>query len=89
MGIVQDLTPTQYAPVRLVVEIRADEVLTVDSLTFRADMRILNAAGQQVWRHSPSPQITAAQRTAFLNWVLTNLTVYEGNTRWIAPEEPV
>ena len=80
MSIVTDLTPTQYRPISLFVEIKPDETLTVDSLIFHTDIRILNAAGKQLGDDHPTPQASAAQKTAFLNWVLSNLETYETTT---------
>jgi len=77
MTIVDNLTPTQYKPLRLIIEIRPDATLTADSLTLKSVFDILNAAGAQVGRDHPTPQATAAQKTAFLNWVNSNLATYE------------
>lgn len=80
MGIVQDLTPTKYDPFRFVVEIKPDAILTIDSLSLHTDIKILNADNQQLGNDHPNPQITTQQKTAFLNWILNNLTIYETNT---------
>lgn len=85
MGIVADLTPTQYKPIRLVIEIKPDETLTIDSITLHSDMDILNEYGHTLGRDHPTPQATSPQLTAFLNWVISNLTTYEtltGLTRY-------
>jgi len=85
MSIVTDLTPTQYYPVRLVVEIKPDVILTAASLSFHTDLQILNADGAQVGNDHPTPPTTAAQRTAFLTWVQNCLAAYEaavGLTRY-------
>ena len=77
MSIIEQLTPTQYLPVRLVVEIRPDTTLTVASLTFHTDIRILNEFDVQIGNDHPTPQVTPAQEAAFLAWVLSNLATYE------------
>lgn len=85
MGIIANLTPVKYKPIRLVVEIRPDETLTIDSITLHSDMEILNEFDAALGRDHPTPQTTVAQKTAFLNWVLSNLTTYEtltGLTRY-------
>lgn len=85
MGIVANLTPMQYRPIRLVIEIRPDATLTVDSISLHSDMEIMNEFGSALGHDHPTPQTTAAQKTAFLNWVLSNLTTYEtltGLTRY-------
>lgn len=77
MSIVDKLTPTQYYPVSLLVQIRPDATLTTASLTFLTDICILNADGQQLGDDHPTPQTTPTQVTAFLNWILSNLATYE------------
>ena len=77
MSIVDRLTPTQYYPISLLVQIRPDATLTTDSLTFHTDIRVLNADGRQLGDDHPAPQTTPAQATAFLNWILSNLAAYE------------
>lgn len=77
MSIVDDLTPTQYYPISLIIEIRPDTTLTVDSLTFHTDIRILNSDGVQLGNDHPTPNASAAQKTAFLTWVNNNLAAYE------------
>lgn len=77
MTIVDQLTPASYYPVRLVVEIRPDAILTASSLTFHSDIRILNANGQQLGNDHPQPQTTAQQLAAFLAWIQSNLTTYQ------------
>ena len=77
MSVVDKLTPSQYYPISLLVQIRPDATLTAASLTFHTDIRILNADGQQLGDDHPVPQTTPAQVTAFLNWILDNLATYE------------
>ena len=77
MSVVDRLTPLQYYPISLLVQIRPDATLTAASLTFHTDIRILNAAGHQLGDDHPTPQTTPAQVTAFLNWIQTNLAAYE------------
>lgn len=79
MTIVDNLTPTQYKPLRLIIEIRPDATLTADSLTLKSVFDILNADDLQVGRDHPIPQATAAQKTSFLNWILSNLATYESS----------
>lgn len=85
MGIVENLTSTQYKPIRLVVEIKPNAALTTASLTFHTDMAILNDDGEILGKDHPTPQTTTVQETAFLNWILSNLLTYEtltGLTRY-------
>lgn len=77
MSIVQELTPVFYSPMRLVIEIAPDAILTEDSLRFFSDIGILNESGELLDIDHPMPQTTPAQITAFLAWVQANLTAYE------------
>ena len=77
MTVVDKLTPKFYKPVRLVVEIRPDEELTEDSLTFFSDIRILNVDGRQLGDDHPAPVTTPAQLAAFLAWIQSNLSTYQ------------
>ena len=77
MSIVDQLTPEFYRPVRLVVEIAPDAVLTEGSLTFFSDIRILNTDGRQLGNDHPVPQTTPVQIAAFLTWIQSNLAMYE------------
>lgn len=86
MTIVDDLTPVYYRPVRIVIEIKPDGTLTAESLSYYTDVRILNINGQQLGTDHPKPQTTSQQDTAFLSWLLNNLSTYEsliGLTRFI------
>lgn len=80
MSIVDDLTPKKYKPVRLVVEIRPDVTLTIDSITLHSDVDILNVNDRALGRDHPTPQTTTAQKNAFLTWIQTNLAAYEAAT---------
>lgn len=77
MTIVDKLTPVAYQPLRLIIEVRADEVLTADSLRLSADMRILNVYSQTVGNDAPAPQTTQNELAMFLAWIQRNLTAYE------------
>jgi len=80
MSIVEQLTPTQYRPIRLVIEIAPDTTLTTDSISPHADIRILNTDGQQLGIDNPTPQTTQAELSMFLAWVQNNLAAYETAT---------
>lgn len=85
MTIVDELTPTQYHPIRFVVEVAPDTTLTVESLSVHTDVHILSVDDQQLGNDHPMPQATEAQMTAFLTWIQDNLSLYEaavGLTRY-------
>lgn len=77
MTIVDDLTPITYKPVRIVIEIRPDETLTNDSLSFFTDVKILNANGNVLGTDHPTPNTNETQTTAFRTWLENNLAAYE------------
>lgn len=84
MGIVADLTPTQYKLLRFAVQ-RDGE----GGIELHADVAVYNAAGQQVGDDHPTPQATTAQLSAFLTWINSNLETYEtatGLTPLVEPE---
>lgn len=80
MSIVDDLTPAHYQLVRIGLQRTNGDVVAV------ADMRILNASGEQLATHNPSTALTQAEKQALAEFVNRELAVFEattGLTEWV------
>lgn len=85
MGIVADLTPTQYELIRIGLQREETEVVAI------ADMWIYNADGRRLTTHDPSTTLTQNEKQVLAGFVNRNLAAFEaasGLTKYVPPEEP-
>jgi len=85
MGIVQDLTPTQYSLIRIGLQQDGSDVIAI------GDMQIRNAAGQVIAHHAAVTELTPNEKQALIAFAARELAIFEsltGLTRYVEPEEP-
>ena len=85
MGIVADLTPTQYSLIRISLQRSNGAVLVV------GDMEIYNAAGQVIASHNASTTLTPSEEQMLATFVTRELAAFEaatGLTKCVGPKEP-
>jgi len=84
MGIVQDLTPTQYSLVRIGLQQDDGDVVAT------GDMQIHNAAGDVIAYHVAETVLTPSEKQMVITFVLRELASFEAATglvRYVQPSE--
>lgn len=84
MGIITDLTPTQYELIRIGLQREGTKVVAI------ADMWIYNADGQRLVTHNPSTTLTTNEKQVLAGFVNRELAAFEaatGLTEYVPPKE--